>query len=416
MKQASSIFQYLQLRIQCSTFAVERWMFTALFLLFPFVTCTQIWANPMQLESIDLGALPVGETTSLTITVPFAGKSQWITGVESSCSCLVVEQFPETMEPGENAFTIAFTPNDAAPSEVALAISALDAETSQQIAYDVPIAVIGLEVTQSTELPIWIERIDPATLHSKLEQYVLVDIRGSESHRNAHIPNSLEYGLDAFSVLSEQFKKPVVLVSDGLLSAREFALLEKRGEIKGRPLLWLEGGLPTWMRAGLPVQGAWPSRVAVATLSLQRWLETGGLASDWEIVDLTGSAQKQNTFFGHAVHLHASGTDLGALLLKAQEDILRNTDSKGLLVVGDSRGLSYPGVEHNKAVSHTMPVYYLNQGDAGVSGWLAAARSVHDSDVKSYVYSSSGNTFSAPAGGSALRTGRRSGCSSCPKR
>jgi len=411
----SSPIQRSKFSIPRSIFDVRCSMFIS-FILLPLVLPPQTWANSIQQKAADLGALSVGESTSLTLKVPFSGDSQWITGVESTCSCLNITHFPETMESGENLFEITFTPDNAGPSKVDLTISVLDAKTSQPVAYNLPVAVVGVEVAPSPEMPSWIQHIDSATLHSNLEQYTLIDIRGSESYKNAHIPNSLEYGLDAFSSLSEQFRKPVVLVGDGLLSMRERTLLDQRGEIKGRPLLWLEGGLPTWIREGLPVQGTWPSRVAVATLSLQRWLETGGMSSDWEIVDLTGEAHKQATFFGHPVHLHAADTGLENLLLKSQENVLRSPESKGLLVVGDPRGLSYPSVEHNNAVSHAVPVYYLNQGDTAVSGWFATARGIHDSSVKSYTYSSSGSTFSAPAGGRPLRTSKRSGCRSCPKR
>ena len=424
MTKLSSVFQHsmaclacqLLYVVLCSKFDGRGVKFASFFILLTFAALNQIWAS--SIKSIDLGALPVERATSIELDLSFSGEPLWVTAIESSCSCLIVEEFSDTMETGNNPLEITFTPNDAGPSEVSLIISGLETASGEQVSYDIPVAVVGVAGSEPVQLQRWVQTIDSAVLHSNLEQYAIIDIRGSGSYKKAHIPGSFEYTLDAFVALSDQFKKPVVLVGDGLFSTYESELLEKRGAVEDRPLFWLEGGLPKWMRKGLPVQGTWPSQVVVSTISLQRWLNTGGLSSDWEIVDLTGDAQRQNAFFGHAVHVYKpdSESNSEAFLLNVQEDVLRSPDSQGVLVIGDAKGLSYPGIEHNRAVSHTVPVYYLNQGNAAVSRWLAAMREVHVSGTKSYVYSSSNNSSSFPVGRSALRTGRKSGCRSCPKR
>jgi rhodanese-related sulfurtransferase len=424
MIRAPLVFQNLLVRIQNSMFTVHRSKFVRVrrsifgLLLLSLLPVTHIWSSPLQLDPIDLGALPVGKATSFKVDVLFSGDSQWITGVESSCSCLVVEQFPETMEKGENAFDITFTPNGAGPSEVEFTISALNRGSGEQVSYDVPVTVVGVTGAEPAQLQGWVQTINSAVLHSNLEQYAIIDIRGSGSYKKAHIPGSFEYTLDAYVALSDQFRKPVVLVGDGLFSPHESLLLERRGAVEDSPLFWLEGGLPAWMRKGLPVQGTWPSQVLVSTISLQRWLKTGGPLSEWYIIDLTGEVQQQNMFFGHSVYRYKPNTesDLGSFLLDVQEDAMRSLNSEGLLVIGDPGGLSYPDIEHNKAVSHTVPVYYLNQGNAAISRWLATARDVQASGTKSYVYSSGDSTFSASDSGATIRTGSRSGCRSCPKR
>lgn len=397
-------------KIRRLMFGVRCSMFSLLFL--------QQASASIQLEQIDLGALPVEELTSLTINLPFSGDSEWITSVESSCSCLGIDYFPNTVENGDNYFDITFTPSDSGSAEVALTISALNAQSGKQTSYKVPVAVVGFKASEPVQLHPRIQPINPAMLRSNSEQYTIIDIRGAASYKKARIPGSFEYTLDAFVALSEQFTKPVVLVGDGLLSDQENILFEKIEEHWRNSLFWLEGGLPAWMREGLPVQGAWPSSVDASTISLQRWLEAGGTSSSWEIVDLAGNNRLQNVFFGHTVHTYNpdSGTVLGSFLLEVQEKSLRSSDSRGILIIGDSRGLSYSGIEHNDKVSHTVPIYYLNQGDGAVAGWLKAARGVHNSGTKSYVYSSSDSIFSAPGGGATIRTGRRSGCRSCPKR
>ena len=372
----------------------------------------------IQMESIDLGALPVAKATSMTVNLSFSGDSEWITGVESSCSCLGIDSFPKTMKKGDNYFDITFIPNDSGPAEVDLTIFGLNAQSGEQTSHRIPVSVIGFKAAEPNQLHSQIQSIRPSVLYSQLERYAIIDLRGSESYRHAHIPGSFEYTLDALVARLDRFKKPLVLVSDGLLSDRESRLLEKMSESGLLSLFWLEGGLPIWMRAGLPVQGVWPSTVGAATISLQRWLDSGGASSNWEVVDLTGGAQTQNSFFGHSVHLYESGkdSDLESFLREVQESAAQSPNSSGILIIGDSRGLAYPVIEHSRAVSHDLPVYYLNQGDAAVSGWLASVRNENSSSTQSYVYSSDGNAVFRSSGGLRPRTGRKSGCSSCPGR
>lgn len=412
------ILQHSMFSVRCSKFAsVGRSMFGLLVILSLLII--QQAAASIQLAQIDLGALPVEKVTTFELTLPFTGEPQLLTGVESSCSCLVVNQFPETLETGENHLKITFKPNDTGPSQVSLTFNGIDVETGEQVAQVAPVAVVGVADTKAAELQEWIQRISPEVLYTKLARYKIIDVRGSEDYKKAHIPGSFEYTLDAFVALADQFKEPIVLVGDGLLSAREVALLGKRGSTES-PLFWLVGGLPAWMRQGLPVQGIWPSRVDVSTISLQRWLETGGSSQDWEIVDLNGKSSSQGYFFGRSMRSYdrESYENMGAFLLEVQEDFMRSPDSPGLLVIGDEKGLGHTSVEHNMADFSTVPLYYLSQGDAALPNWLASTRDPHLSVPKSYRYSSAGNRSSASKSSRVIRSsGRRgSGCSSCPGR
>ena len=396
-------------RIQCSKFKVGCSLFFLLFL--------QQTSASIQLAQIDLGALPVGKTTTFNLVLPFSGETQLLTAVESSCSCLEIGKIPETLDIDEQPLKIAFTPTDSGPSEVSLTFTGLGVEDGQPFTQVIPIAVVGIATGEPAQLPAQIQSLSPEALYSKLGGYQVIDVRGSESYQKAHIPGSLEYSLDAFGTLADQFARPVVLVGDGLLSTREAALLEGL-DAEEIALFWLDGGLPAWMRKGLPVQGTWPSKVDAATISLQRWLDTGGSVSDWQVVDITGQLQAQQSFFGHTVHAYDSTTNphMEAFLQNVQEKALRNPNSRGLLVVGDERDLAYPDIEHRMKNSSAVPVYYLSCGHSALSAWLSSARNPATSDPHSYRYTSAGNALSAPGAVPLVRSGRKGGCSSCPGR
>jgi len=379
--------------------------------------CSIQAAPTINLKSFDLGAVPVDQATAFELKLPFSGADQLLTKVESSCPCLQVNAFPRTLAAAAEPLRIQFTPTGAGPAEVTLNFTGLDAENGAPFAQIIPVKVVGVSPQPVPELPDWIQPLSPQSLHAHLPGYHIVDIRGSSNYAKAHIPGSLEYRLDMFAALMDRFTDKVVFVSDGLLSAREVEQLADMRDTDTQ-LFWLEGGLPAWMRQGLPVAGSWPTKVDAATISLQRWLDTGGVAADWQVVDITGQLPKPPSFFGHDVQTQDSvgSKDLQIFLSTLQAQALRSVDNRGLLIIGDERNLLDADVERCLDPSAAVPVYYLAGGQRALSTWLVSARKSTVSSVQSYRYTSAGNVRTAPGVVPLRRSGRKGECSSCPGR
>ena len=366
---------------------------------------------------IDLGAVPIGEKVELAVNLPPVEGSVWLTEVESSCPCLEVSQFPETLETGLNLLNIHFKAEAIGAADLTLTFIGFDTENEVPFRQVLPVITTGFEPVAATTLPKTIEPLLPNHVYSKKRYYQIIDIRGVNAYNKVHIEGSLEYSLDSYVALADKFKRPVVLVGDGLLSSHQVDILEQLVST-GKSVFWLQGGLPGWVRQGRPVEGVWPSKVSSATITLQRWLESGGASGGWQVVDLSGGLKNWPTFLGQKLHrLDAEQkSSMKLLLQKIQEAALRSIESKGILIVGDSKGMGYPMVEAYVDRQNDVPVYYLRGGSDAVSAWIQFDSSSDSSGIQSYTYTTSQGALSVPGIAPRINSGRRRGCSSCPGR
>lgn len=373
-------------------------------------------AGTVHLPEIKLGALPVDRETSFSVNLPYSGRALVIVELDSNCPCLQIGEATDTLTAGENRVTFGYTPFDTGPATVRIEGKLLDPETGEVSTLRVPISMIGFDGSGSSGLPEWMPRVSPNEAYGKMGSYRVLDIRGPEAYEKAHIPGSFEYSLDAIIARPSLLAGPVLIVSDGLVGVRESMLLAEL-HASSKHIHWLDGGLPAWHRADMPVTGVWPTITNVARVSMERWLEGSRALEDrWVVVDL--SQTMEGRFLGLNV-VRPKGSDresIGESILTAMEATLRLPHAEGVLVIGDARELVYPTAESARSRYAGLPVYYLINGEHGYHRWLAA-RSGQSSGGLQTISFSGNQLLSAPGAEHSLQSsGRSSGCASCPGR
>jgi len=105
-----------------------------------------------------------------------------------------------------------------------------------------PDAATGISAAQLTEL-----------LEAGGDVPLVLDVRGLEAHREGTIPGALHVGMDPAAYLPTVSERIVVLVLPEPYTAAYLGAWVRRLGNAGYLVRRLEGGMPAWRAAGLPV-------------------------------------------------------------------------------------------------------------------------------------------------------------------
>lgn len=377
--------------------------------------------SPKPLPPFDLGVLPLGEASLFSLPIDDSGLGESIVvEIKSDCPCLEVLSAPEALTAGEDILEFAFTPNGPGPAQINLNILTLDVDNGTQTTLTLPVSMIGFakaDMASRESVGTEPKKVLPSEAYARLGAYNVIDVRGPSAFEKARIPGSFEYSLDALLAKRNLHQERLLLVGEGALNKRERRLL---GELaaKAPQLELLSGGMVSWLRQGLPVEGKWPSSVDVSTISLQRWLEAGGAGSDWSVLDLSNKVAPDERFFGHEV-IRSQGNSSEAIreaTIQAMETAMRRPDGNAVLVIGDARELVYPLAEVAARSDGPIQVFYLEQGVVAYQKWKERTLPGASNAIQTISLTTS-DQLPAPGSPFVLQgSGGHSGCSTCPKK
>jgi rhodanese-related sulfurtransferase len=106
----------------------------------------------------------------------------------------------------------------------------------------------------STSKPLF-ENIPPSVANSRIDEFLLLDVRAPSEFEHSHIQKSIPYPLSRFNVNEvskmEGIQKGCLLICASGTRARQAA--EKLTDNRIGPVFVLEGGLKAWESEGLPL-------------------------------------------------------------------------------------------------------------------------------------------------------------------
>lgn len=368
------------------------------------------------LETIELGVLRVQEASTCDVRIPHDGADLSVLEIIPDCPCVQVLEFPSTLSEGKGNLKISVTPNGVGFSTVNLEIKCFNLNSGDEVDLILSLSLIGFAPSEDRSSVLEsISEIESTQLLASLGKFQVIDTRGAEAYEEAHIPGSLEYSIDSLLAKRTLYEVPIVIVGTGLWMPREIDLLQQVSERFNHVKL-LRGGMSAWMRLGLPSEGTRQSIVRASTLSMSEWLSAYSKQDAWSIVDLSGQIKDQERFFGFMpIEPHVAGEDhIRSAIRAGIEDMMKQPNARGVLVVGDPNGVVYPMVETEINFASPIPVYYLQNGVEGYARWKRDQHQAGFASGKQTISLNTSERLPAPGASNLLNTQGKSGCKVCP--
>lgn len=335
---------------------------------------------------VPLGVVFRGEVARASLEFVHAVGSEALTlaGAETSCDCLSAQFSPVRVEPGQ-VVHLPFTYSSKATGRAEMTVTFLAPDRKSAGVVTVTVFVADRE---------WL--ISPAVLQSRdvSEPITLIDVRSAAQFGAAHIPQAINVPAFAIKTRADLRERRVVLIDDGVAPdelLEDVRSLRLRG-FKG--VVVLEGGMPGWMRAGLPAEGTSVSTMSIAAVSPAAFVRARASAP-WRVLEIgsRGGDSGPGQF--------ERWEDAAARLPRREADPARLA-ANVLVIAPDAT--AHANIEARLQGPTAPPVFYLEGGQAALGEFLRAQALM-----------AQGARLERQAPLQATRRGVTHGCNTCPK-
>jgi len=326
----------------------------------------------------------VGEVVPYTLTITNAQSgTMLLTGYESSCPCLTLEEYPREVPAGESMpIQVQIAPDR--PGEYRYELVVATAHPDQpEVAYSIDVHVQeGGERTllrrdsRIRDILKTRPRDRDRSLYRSV-QYVrstlqdesrmmLIDVRRKALYLGTHVPGAVNMELWTLKARRYLKNRSVVLIDEGHGSAYcEEVCVELRNS-GFRSIHILQGGMNKWVASGGPVEGTGHGRRELTRINPAAFLASQDY-KDWLVLDAGTAATTEHSLEGLNRVVNANGVK--ARLQEAMPAAYVEPDFRRVLIV-DQDGEGYAGYETRLGDLDHAVVFYLEKGQLGLEKQL----------------------------------------------
>lgn len=306
--------------------------------------------SPMSFPEVRLGATA---RTSVEVANP-GDRALRIENIELSCTCLRVEKFPQSIDPGaKGEILLAYDPTQAGPTELTMLV-----QTDRPADPVLEFRWSGHVVAAAEPLPANPEvfRATPVEARAAAEDGRLYDVRAATDFALCHLSGAQNRPLSVVTAMPAVSGDVVVIYGSGADDDNLLRFAAGRSGSAGQPLIKVfAGGLRQALPNGLALSGAAAGSAEPATI---RPMDFHQAQDQWVVVELSAGGPNLAALPAAA---RIDGQLAGTALADKLQDLSQNHPGRQILVVS-SLGEGYDSLEKRLPSDAAVRPFYLAGG------------------------------------------------------